>query len=323
MINNNADRPVSICPKAKLYLLERPANIQWAEIKPLAGDAGFTRNIDKKIHIDYWKNIRPLLNSQPKNAYFKEQQKLIKLVSGCEKAIFNDPTTNYPFRDTFCGVTGTTTNIITGGFFHLYLHALKVPGIKVNVCTDLVTMFDHLTKYAQYNNGFHMDDVELEAIKEIISILMDRKKTLPHMKDLFTNQWFDAYEKLIKDTHKQLISMGDDTFYWEKPTFSNVRRGRGFESSLRALFPPECALKWRGDSIIGDYPDRPRYLRRDPSWGPVPEVFTGRKPEISDEAVSFLNELKGMFVSDALAGGRRKTHRSRKRRAAKTRKYRS
>lgn len=142
------------------------------------------------------------------------------------------------------------------------------------------------------------------------------------MNDLFTNEWFDKFEKLNRDTHKQLISVGHDTFYWEKPTLSNLRRGRGFESGLKALFPPECGLEWRGDSIIGDYPDRPRYLSRDPSWGHVPEVYTGRNPEISDDVISFLNEVKGMFLSDETAGGRRKTRRSHKRRASKTRKYR-
>lgn len=321
-MNNNIKTAGSICPGAKMYLLERPAEIQWTGIQPLQGDAGFTRTIDKEIHIDYWKKVGKLLKNNIKNAYFRGQQKLIELVSGCEKAIFNDPTANYPFRRNFCGVTGTMTNIITGGFFHLYLHAIKQPGIKVNVCTDLVTMFDHLTKYAHYNIRFQMDDVELVAIKEIISILMERKKSIDHMDKLFTREWFELYEKLNRDTHKRLISIGQDTFYWAKPTLSNLRRGKDFEPGLKALFPPECKLEWRGDSIIGDYPNRPRYLYRDPSWGPVPEVYTGHNPEISDDAISFLNELKGMFVSDALAAGRRKTRRSRKGRASRTRKYR-
>jgi hypothetical protein len=325
-IRNNIERiiNVQICPKDKMYLLERPANIQWAETKPVPGTAGFTRNIDKSIHIDYWKNVRKMLHSHTENAYFKGQKILIKLVAGCEKPIFNDPTANYPFRNTFRGTTGTMTNIITGGFFHLYLHVLKVPGIEVNVCTDLVTMFDHLTKYAQYEDGFHMEAVELIAVKEIISILMKRKDEIPHMDNLFTSEWFDKFEKLNRDTHKRLISVGDDTFYWAKPTLSNLRRGGGFETGLKALFPPECALEWRGDSIIGDYPDRPRYLSRDPSWGPVPEVYTGKNPEISAEAIKFLNVLRDIFITDKMAGegGRRKTRRRRKSRATRSRKQR-
>jgi len=323
--NNNDERVESnlICPKAKMYLLERPANIQWVEVRPLPGTAGFTRNIDKKIHIDYWENVRKMLNSDTENSYFKGQQKLIKLVSGCEKAIFNDPTTNYPFRSEFRGTTGTMTNIITGGFFHLYLHVLKVPGIEVNVCTDLVTMFDHLTKYAQYEDGFHMDAVELVSIKEIISILMKRKDEIPHMDDLFTSEWFDTYDKLIIDTHKKLISRGLDDDYWATPTLSNLRRDGRFEKGLKALFPHECALEWYDDSIIGDYPDRPTYLIRRSPHTSVPDVYTGRNPEISEKAIDFLNEIRHIFISGYIAGGvLRKTRRSRKSRATRTRKQR-
>jgi hypothetical protein len=311
LVNN--ERNVLICTKDKMYLLERPASIQWKEIKPLPGDAGFTRTIDKHIHVDYWKNVERLLENDRINAYFKAQQKLIELVSGCEKAIFNDPTTNYPFRHSFRGVTGTMTNILTGGFFHLYLHVLKIPDITVNICTDLVTMFDHLTKYAHFDYMFQISPVDFEAIKEIISILMMRKKTVPHMKDLFTPTWFDAFEKLIKDVHTHLIGRGTDTFYWKNPTFSNLRGGRLFEPGLKALFPRECKLEWRDDSIVGDYNDRPYYLRRDADGG-KPEVNTGRDQEISPDTIHFLKEVRKLFILDEMAGGRRrKTRRNVKR----------
>ena len=124
------------CPKGKLYFLERP---EEQPLGPPFEDEGYTRNVDINIHIDYWEYITK------GNTYYKEQDRLKKLVSGCELAIFNYPTTNYPYHANFCGVTGTMTNILTGGFFHLYLHVLK-KGTEVNICADLLTLFDHLMK---------------------------------------------------------------------------------------------------------------------------------------------------------------------------------
>ena len=292
--------------------LERPAEQPFGEAH---SGSGYTRNIDLVIHVDYWEKIRMLSENNENDIYYKAQQDIINLVSGCELAIFNDPTTNYPSRETFCGVTGTMTNILTGGFFHLYLHVLKVPGIQVNTCTDLVTIFDHLYTYCKFEYRFLIDDIELSAIKEIISLLVERKN------DLFTNEWFDALVNIYKEVHTISINRGRDTFYWNQPTIENLRRSRGFSEKYKSLFPKECGLEWRDDSIIGDYPDRPSYLEKYGAYN----IYTGQNSEIIEESLFFIGELRRFFnpsndssiISD-IFGGYKRSKKSRRYRKPRT-----
>lgn len=281
----------SCSPDKLATLLERPNNQPLGQ--PSEG-SGFTRKIDEIFHIYYWENIHKNLNKN-ENMYFVQQKKIISILMGCEIPLLNDPTVNYPDRASFRGSTGTLTNLITGGFFHIYLHALKIPGINVNVCVDLVTVFDHIKNYISYDyhqQRFILPNIEFDAIKEIIAILMERKKTIPHLVNLFSKSWFARLTNVYNTTHTGMIKKGTDTFYYNEPTIVNLSRCI-VGTAYRDLFPRECELGWRSNDIIGDYPNRPSYLDRE--LFRQRKIPTGQDENLSENAKLYFKSIAKLF----------------------------
>jgi len=281
----------SCSPDKLATLLARPNNQPLGQ--PSEG-YGYTRKIDEIFHINYWENIHQSKNKND-NMYFVQQKKIISILIGCEIQLLNDPTVNYPYRASFRGSTGTLTNLITGGFFHIYLHALKTPGINVNICVDLITVFDHVKNYISYDyhqQRFVLPDVEFEAIKEIIAILMERKKTIPHLVNLFSKSWFGLLTDVYNTTHARMIKKGKDTFYYNEPTIVNLSSFI-VGSAYRDLFPRECELEWRDNDIIGDYPNRPVYLDR--QLFRQHRIPTGLDENLSENAKLYFKKIAKLF----------------------------
>lgn len=280
------------CKADKLaILLARPLN------QPLGHPDkgyGYTRKIDEIFHINYWENIHKHKNKND-NMYLFWQTKIISMLIGCEVPLLNDPTVNYPYRASFRGITGTLTNLITGGFFHIYLHALKTPGIRVNVCVDLITVFDHIKNYISYDykqQRFILPDVEFDAIKEIIAILMEKKKAIPHLANLFSEKWFGLLKDVYNTTHAGMIKKGQGTYYYTHPTIETLS-GFIVGSAYRDLFPRECELGWRDNDIIGDYPNRPSYLDRFSFR--EHRIPTGLDADLSKSAIVYFNNIAKLF----------------------------
>jgi hypothetical protein len=312
--------PEACSPDELDRLLSRPLNQPLGQ--PVKGEHGYTRIIDKIFHIDYWNNIHKNKNKNG-DMYFVEQQKIISILTGCEKQLLNDPTVNYPYRLSFRGITGTLTNLLTGGFFHIYLHALTTPGITVNVCVDLITVFDHVKNYISYDihqKRFVLPDVEFKAIKQIIAILMKKKNKFPYLVNLFSKSWFERLKDVYSTTHANMIKKGQDTYYYGEPTIVNLSTFI-VGNAYRDLFPRECELLvWRDNDIIGDYPNRPSYLDR--FSFKQHSIPTGHNVELSEDAIVYFKKIAKLFnPGSPKANNQGGSRKKRNRKFRKTRRF--
>jgi hypothetical protein len=144
------------------------------------------REIDKLIHIQAY---------DPSPASYKKRQlELLPKISGCEVALFNDPTVYYlEHRPHLSGKTGTMTNILTGTFYYLYNSLISNPEIDVNVRADLVTLFYALVLM----KGQRIPREDEEIIRAIIRNLLERAETLGE--PLLSMAWWDTVPSRVAE----------------------------------------------------------------------------------------------------------------------------
>jgi len=95
--------------------------------------------------------------------HLAHQGKILNLVQGCEREVFNDPNVLYESRSHFTGQYGTMSNILTSCYFYLYFRLLG-RGVKVNVKSDSITIFCLILQM----NIYRMDRREIEYISRIL-----------------------------------------------------------------------------------------------------------------------------------------------------------
>jgi len=270
-------------------LLDRP------EEQPLGSidGVGITRYIDLELFPNYGKKFFDRVDEiGSENIHYVLQKELIDLVSGCELAIFNDPTVVYGGTNAFNGVSGTMSNILACGHYHLYLHVLKIPGIKVNACFDLCCILERLILMVDYDNfRLRIPKMDLLAIKEITAILL--RLEIPD--GLFSDDWFTRFIDVYNRCHKRLLTK---TYYREQPKlrwliYNNY--DKEFVTEYTNLFRG-CDLQWfsPGNSLLHDYPQYAQYEQGSYKSG----LNTGLDEEkMSDEAIQYFRNIQSMFSS--------------------------
>ena len=245
--------------------------LDFPESQPIGEYTGPNSDTKKYTRcIDYHIHVRDSVGYQNESSFINREKRLINLVKGREIEIFNDPNVVYPYREYFNGVTGTMSNILTGGFFHLYYHVLMIKGIQINICTDISTMLEHIQNLNYVNGKFIISKQNLIVVKKIIDELMLRKKTSadPALKVFLTDSWWDNYIDVYRKMHQSLISNPSKEYYQKGvdfgsnlvgPTMNKLEKIITASSLIR--YPVCESLQRRDGKIIADYPNRPEYLQ--------------------------------------------------------------
>lgn len=271
------------------HLLSRPEEQHLGYV----GGRGITRYIDLNLFPNYGvKFYEQVDNIGSEKIHYVLQRQLIDLVSGCELAVFNDPTVVYDGTDAFNGVTGTMSNILACGHYHLYLHVLKIPGIRVNACFDLCCILERLLTHVDYTpiGEFSMPHLDLLALKEIIANLL--KLEIPD--GLFSDEWFNRFIEAFNNLHKRLLTK---TYYRNNPNLSWLIRNNydtDFIKIHTKLFEL-CDLQWfsPGRSLLHDYPQYAYYENMGLKW----KIDTGTEEIMSNEATQYFRAIQSLFRS--------------------------
>lgn len=155
--------------------------------------ADFTsKKIDAFIH------GRKIQDKAYKCSHYEHQLKILSVVEGKEKEIFNDAYFKYPIRKALNGITGRMCSILTSCYFNLYDELLK-KGLSYDFVYTLKFMYNILfhIELNKENTKFRIPTVEFRAIQSILQRVKRDFPKSPIFQEAFWKRYIEILDEKV------------------------------------------------------------------------------------------------------------------------------